>query len=116
MVSLYGHVIYALSTAIVSDHPTMQQSLIQAELPMATFSEWLFASVTRVPSINGLNAKVSCCYHNCSFYPTEGLQCAFKRLGLATLQSHFMRRSLNISYSITLLSLGGNSVMKDSRQ
>ncbi|KAL6730623.1 hypothetical protein Aduo_001579 [Ancylostoma duodenale] len=57
MVSLYGHVIYALSTAIVSDNPTMQQSLIQAELPMATFSEWLFASVTRVPSINGLNAK-----------------------------------------------------------
>ncbi|EPB71814.1 7 transmembrane receptor [Ancylostoma ceylanicum] len=57
MVSLYGHVIYALSTAIVSDHPTMQQSLIQAELPMTTFSDWLFASVTRVPSINGLNAK-----------------------------------------------------------
>ncbi|KHJ94363.1 7 transmembrane receptor [Oesophagostomum dentatum] len=58
MVSLYGHVIYALSTAVVSDNPSMQQSpLIQTELPITTFSDWLFASVTRVPSINGLSAK-----------------------------------------------------------
>ncbi|VDM82640.1 unnamed protein product [Strongylus vulgaris] len=58
MVSLYGHVIYALSTAVLSDNPeSVQQSLIQAELPITTFSDWLFSSVTRVPSINGLTVK-----------------------------------------------------------
>ncbi|KAK6729092.1 hypothetical protein RB195_006253 [Necator americanus] len=56
MVSLYGHVIYALSTAICTDNPAMQQPLIQAELPITSFSDWLFSSISRVPSINGLSA------------------------------------------------------------
>ncbi|PIO76733.1 7 transmembrane receptor [Teladorsagia circumcincta] len=57
MVSLYGHVIYALSTVIVSDNPVVQQSVMQ-ELPLctSTFSEWLYASVG-IPSINGSALK-----------------------------------------------------------
>uniref|UniRef100_A0A7I4Y0A4 G_PROTEIN_RECEP_F1_2 domain-containing protein n=1 Tax=Haemonchus contortus TaxID=6289 RepID=A0A7I4Y0A4_HAECO len=60
MVSLYGHVIYALSTVIVSDNsvdPVVQQSIMQ-ELPLctSTFSEWLYASVG-IPTINGNNNK-----------------------------------------------------------
>ncbi|VDO61410.1 unnamed protein product [Heligmosomoides polygyrus] len=57
MVSLYGHVIYALSTAIVSDNPVVQQSIMQ-ELPLcaSTFSEWLYASVG-IPTMNGNTLK-----------------------------------------------------------
>ncbi|KAK5979193.1 7 transmembrane receptor, partial [Trichostrongylus colubriformis] len=57
MISLYGHVIYTLSTVIVSDNPVVQQSIMQ-ELPLctSTFSEWLYASVG-IPSINGNGLK-----------------------------------------------------------
>ncbi|VDL75125.1 unnamed protein product [Nippostrongylus brasiliensis] len=57
MVSLYGHVIYALSTAIASDNPAVQQSIMQ-ELPLcaSTFSDWLYASVG-IPTINGNGIK-----------------------------------------------------------
>ncbi|CAD6186083.1 unnamed protein product [Caenorhabditis auriculariae] len=52
MVGLYGNVIFTLNTAINSDHPTMEQQLIGSGLPArASFSDWLFNAVSRVPSL-----------------------------------------------------------------
>ncbi|KAJ1355922.1 hypothetical protein KIN20_013514 [Parelaphostrongylus tenuis] len=61
MVSLYGHVIYSLSTAVVNDNPVEQrQSFQQTDLPSCSpsmFPEWLLDGVVHASSINNLNLK-----------------------------------------------------------
>ncbi|KJH53196.1 7 transmembrane receptor [Dictyocaulus viviparus] len=60
MVGLYGHVIYSLSTVVVTDNPTVQQSLQQngaQQLSSSAISEWLFDALLNNPSINVGNFK-----------------------------------------------------------
>ncbi|CCD64898.1 G-protein coupled receptors family 1 profile domain-containing protein [Caenorhabditis elegans] len=52
MVGLYGNVIITLNTAINSDHPTVEQQMIEKTLPSrASFSDWFVSAVQRVPSM-----------------------------------------------------------------
>ncbi|KAE9415439.1 hypothetical protein Angca_006850, partial [Angiostrongylus cantonensis] len=61
MVSLYGHVIYSLSTAIVGDNPVEQrQSFQKTDVTLvtpSTFPEWLFNGVVQTPNINKVDVE-----------------------------------------------------------
>ncbi|EGT41159.1 hypothetical protein CAEBREN_28551 [Caenorhabditis brenneri] len=59
MVGLYGNVIITLNTAINSDHPTVEQQMIEKTLPSrASFSDWFVSAVQRVPSMKVVSKTV----------------------------------------------------------